>query len=716
MTSRLLILAFALALVAPPAAAQAPYSPAVQAALELPRSEPRHYVETAVALANLGEPDLATGVADELSALDLSDDARADLVATVGTARLVKLARLSDAAASFVEACMQASADRAASPARLDELVSQLGQPSTRRGAIAALRTTGEAGVEHCLRAIAASGDSDQQALLREALVALAPTSEPALIAALDADNEALRTQAAYGLGRLAELKLLETSHAVPLLAEAALLEPADSPLGGAARWAHRQAAGHEADARRATSTAGRAIADLLKGSPPRRPDADGLVALWRGAERAGSATVKEAGVVAAARLAKAVHRMSPDSTTAARRAMTLGLEAASILGTAPADESIGDSLDPNNLPVSQLNTALTESLGGGYFGAAAAVSQALGARGDERALHHAGGELSPLVEALRAKHPAARFAALEAILSIAPTSPYAGSSHTIRALLHFAEGDGDRVAIVATPNRQRSATIAGWLRGEGYDGEALIRGEDAQSVAAGPDAELVLLDMNLLRPNVRETLYRLRRTPATTHLPVGLLAADGRLFDAHDLADEHGGRAGRVLAYPRPHSADDAVSIAEALAELAPRGLATSDERREQAAWAREQLQKLLEEGPEFYTMRRHIDEVERVLSRNATDDPEALALVGTPQSQLRLAELASATGLPIELRRAAARAFGVSVERWGVLLTTDELTEQYDRYNASESADADTQAVLGTLLDTIESRHTPQQSATSE
>jgi hypothetical protein len=41
-------------------------------------------------------------------------------------------------------------------------------------------------------------------------------------------------------------------------------------------------------------------------------------------------------------------------------------------------------------------------------------------------------------------------------------------------------------------------------------------------------------------------------------------------------------------------------------------------------------------------------------------------------------------------------------------VLLTTDQILLQYNRYNASETADADTQRVLGSLLDTIESRRT--------
>jgi hypothetical protein len=39
-------------------------------------------------------------------------------------------------------------------------------------------------------------------------------------------------------------------------------------------------------------------------------------------------------------------------------------------------------------------------------------------------------------------------------------------------------------------------------------------------------------------------------------------------------------------------------------------------------------------------------------------------------------------------------------------VLLTTSEIRQQYDQYNASETADAATQQVLGSILDTIEKK----------
>jgi hypothetical protein len=81
-------------------------------------------------------------------------------------------------------------------------------------------------------------------------------------------------------------------------------------------------------------------------------------------------------------------------------------------------------------------------------------------------------------------------------------------------------------------------------------------------------------------------------------------------------------------------------------------------------------------------------------------------LARLGTASSQQMLVALASSGATELTIRRQAATAFAESVARVGPLLTTDEIALQFDRYNASETADAATQEVLGSLLDTLEGK----------
>ncbi len=76
----------------------------------------------------------------------------------------------------------------------------------------------------------------------------------------------------------------------------------------------------------------------------------------------------------------------------------------------------------------------------------------------------------------------------------------------------------------------------------------------------------------------------------------------------------------------------------------------------------------------------------------------------MNSAESQRALVEAASSLTLPLDFRRAAAKAFRQNTEKHGILLTTNEIRQQYRRYNESEKLDAGTQHVLGLILDCIE------------
>ncbi len=62
------------------------------AALELPRTEPKHYLSAVLALLNLNRPELAAPILKELTELKLDDEQRAALVDEFGSSRLLQLA------------------------------------------------------------------------------------------------------------------------------------------------------------------------------------------------------------------------------------------------------------------------------------------------------------------------------------------------------------------------------------------------------------------------------------------------------------------------------------------------------------------------------------------------------------------------------------------------------------------------------------------------
>jgi hypothetical protein len=144
-------------------------------------------------------------------------------------------------------------------------------------------------------------------------------------------------------------------------------------------------------------------------------------------------------------------------------------------------------------------------------------------------------------------------------------------------------------------------------------------------------------------------------------------------------------------------------------LRERAGANYLTAEERLRQASAALEYLAALAEHPKRygFYDLVSQQAAVEK-----ATNTPQlaeaatrVLGLLATPSAQSWLVSLASQNDLALPKRKAAAQAFETAVQRRGLLLTRSEILTQYDRYNASAKRDRETQQVLGSLLDSIES-----------
>ncbi|MGL4514652.1 MAG: HEAT repeat domain-containing protein [Lacipirellulaceae bacterium] len=690
-------------------------SPAVEAVLELPRTEPRHYVEAVLALVDLGEGERSAPIVEEMVALKPTPAECLALVDRVGSAGLAKLARVAPKSAEWVSACLAAADAATNDPARLKALTSQLveGELDARRAAIDALRRTGAAGVEHCLAELAGADEPTAESRLREALVALEPASVPALLLGVSDEDEAVRTQSAYALGRLADLGRLPTPLAAAAVAAPAVLG-GDAVDAQAARWAFARMSDTPLSPASASALLDRAIDELLaRGAVPFALDGDGLVA-WqtkRGDARS-RVTPRVAALATAARFAQQRAKLSDGDDLARLRAPLLTIEA----GTMGAVDNLAGLADE---PTYNVGVALEVALDGGLNLAAVECARLLGQRRDASALFSTGGQLTPLARSLDSPSPDVRWAAVEAILAIAPEAPFAGSSRVADVLAHFAAARGDRLAVVAMPSLARGSTVAGMLAGAGFTATPVVRGDRALAEASSsPDVEFALLDLAVIEPGVRETLFRLRRTTEAALLPVAITADEGRLADAEAIVAEVelevGAARALLIATPRVNTPEGVASLAAELNALrgdvlTPREAAKR--RLSRAAEARKAIVTLLENGPEFYGLGAKRRGLAAVVATRSKAGAEALAVLGTPESQVRLVDDASLASLAINTREAAAEAFRASVATHGLLLTSDEVLRQYDRYNALAAASADeaTIAVLGSLLDTIETRRAP-------
>ncbi|MEM1305120.1 MAG: hypothetical protein AAGG46_09490, partial [Planctomycetota bacterium] len=425
----------------------------------------------------------------------------------------------------------------------------------------------------------------------------------------------------------------LDAEDAAPLLAVVASQEDSDSRAARAAAWSYQQLTGRPFTPDQLLPATSRGIERFLGGTPAMRPgaagpDAGGNVAIgvWDpGAGRVVTATVPsgDAGVVLAARLAMAQAAAFGNRPDVARRALVLGLEAQAIRSRngLPVDATAAaKDASPN-----ELQDALADALDTRHSGAAAALCSTLGEWAGASTLRSPIGRPTPLAKALDAAHPAVRFAALEAVMRLNPPGPFPGSSRVAPALAYFAEGEGGRTVVVATPNTQRSATLGGRLASAGVRAEVTIRGREAVKLAAGgADVAAVFVDLAILDPPVRETIFQLRRQPASAGVPIVLTAGDGRLAEARAIAAEHVG----VLATARLHSAEDAEAVLADATDLLPPDWPDADARRTHAEQARRWIADLQAAGPGFYRLPRPVDvpgPVDALTTPNAPTTPDA-------------------------------------------------------------------------------------------
>ncbi len=655
-------------------------NPAVLAALELPRTKPTHYLSAVLALVDLKRPELAAPILQELIELNLSDEQQAALVAEFGSHRMLQLARtaaLAPAGQEFAEASMTAAAARSRDPQRIAQLIDQLTAPtaSSRTAARLDLAAAGEVGVVAALEALARETDPQRRRAIATAIVYMDPAAVDPLLGMLTTSDRALRRDV------IRILKAMQVTLAKPFIAT-------------------------ESSTTSAVKLLDEAIGRHRRGMRLFVADENNTVALWQwnDASKKLSATrcpVDDAHAIWAARLALEYAKVRPDQRLVHCQALVLGLEAEGLVGAGRTSviEKLLVTADGD-----MLNLVLHSAMKHDLPRAAVASAEVIGARGDIGALFASSPNPAPLAEALVYPNRRVRFAALSAIMALDPQSPFPGASRLPETLGYFATSASGRRAVVAMSNSGHASTLAGRLAELGIEADAANRGGAAVAAAQqSADLEMVLVDVDIDGPGIRDVLYALRTTSATGQIPIGLLAHGDRLDVAHRLANEHQ----RVVAFPRPQSAAALEELVARLEGISGRDPVTPQDRAKMAGAALNWLGNLLARENTFYDLHRQAPIVEAALYLPALTERSVatLELLGTPASQRSLVDFASHLNIPMKSRRQAAQAFAMSVQRHGVLLTEAEILRQYDRYNASESLDADTQQVFGTVLDAIES-----------
>ncbi len=681
-------------------------SHAVAAVLDAPHEKPADALAAVFTLINLREYPVAAEIFKPLTEAQLSAGDQADLVRQFGTAKFLMLSREASqhgiaGGREFAEAALAASAAEAAKPERMNTLLTNLANDdsSIRQEARNDLAATGLPAAQAALEALAVSTDNAERSHLLTALVEMSPVVDPLAIAALANGAGQFRRDAAELVGHL---HLLE---AVPWLATIVADDQNDADTIAAAQTALTKMGLTLPNSHDALAVVQRELERTDAGIPTDSlPNETGL---WWSYD---PTTKKFTSVeliscerrsLIHARIAQNLLVLANASAADRQLAIISSIEAAHILGQQPSPEIAQLA---KGLATADINAALAAAIKTNRVNAAIAAAKLLADRADPTALESLDGTSTPLAQAVAHPNRELKFTALTAIMNINPRKSFPGASYVPEALWLLAQGAGIEQAVVGAPSQAHANNWAGNLRGLGYDAISATTGIGLIQQALGsPRLGLVLIDSDIGKPLVRETLYQLRAQPRLAHVPVALLTTNEDLLLGEQLARVDK----RLLAVSRPHTPAAMKSLVDRLIAQTGEPLST-DERTQQAVQAIDWLAQILDQGVPYDELLRDAAILEHTVYNPDLTKASlaALANAGTAGSQRTLVDFASLAAQPMPLRQLAADSFARSRSRFGVLLTAAEIAQQYDRYNASETASVETQNVLGEILDALENK----------
>ena len=686
--------------------------PIVQAVLAANPTTAAELTRAAGTLLELGATDEAATLVKRLAAEKLDDAGLAALADQFGTTPFLKFALTPDLqpeGRQIADAVLAAANRQARDPARLAKLIGELknSNPGLRRSAMLRLRYGRESALQALVAVLADASRATEHAAVREALVGFGVEAIEPLLVLVRSAPPALAVQAIQTLEGLGS-----TDVAIRLLGPA-WLETSDAEVRAAAKQALATMLGRVPDINESVAVLEKTVRLYYDGRQKLEVDLDGQTVVWRWDSQKSELTSEPvpAQVVTldiARDLAEAASQLAPRNRAVGRLYLGALAEAAAYraregepLPTGPG--TAWEVLSDQDAAI--IEALLEESLSKQHTAAATVAVQVLGASSKAELLYRRSPQPSVLISAVRHPDRRLRVAALEAILSLKPSKPYPGSSFVVDALGYLAASFGAPKALTADARPLEADLMAGTLAATGYETEVATTERDTLARAiASPDIEIALIDFSLAAPVSGQLLERFRRDNRIAQMPIGIVASSDDLERAGRLAR----RTPLTSVIIRTQDPGALQFQMDQLFKKLGRSAVSAELRRQHANQAIAWLSEMSTAPKGLYNLRR----IESSLTDALWDaelGPQAariLATLGTPRSQKVLVDLASFATQPLELRQAASAAFAASVADFGPLLTTGEISQQYDRYNQSETQDQATQKVLASILDVVEAR----------
>jgi HEAT repeat protein len=574
---------------------------------------------------------------------------------------------------SLSEALVTAARKYATRPERLARFATELtGTPEEQDYAVRHLRQAGSYAVPPLVDILGRSGITPaERALLVQNIGRLERSAIPPLVATLDNPNPELAADAATALG------LLGNQEAVPFLIYPATAPTAPPVLQKAAKAAiisltnRPELTERHVGATILTSTAWLYHRHLVE-------FAEDPIVLWtwnNPQKNLSSRTVSrtEAEATLGLRFASEALQLAPNDRKARVAHVSITLD--------KAVERVGfrslPAQDPNALLAAKssgptiLGQVLKTAIDDGKFDLAAVAAMILGQVTDQRALTTTG-ELHPLVRALDAPGRRTQFAAAKAIVALAPTRPFAGSSRVVSTLARFAINQPVARAMVIDSNPARGSQIAGFLINLGYDAELEGTGPQGFNAATeSADVELVLISFDLFRAHwsLSDTLAHLKADARTAALPIFVYGPLNVQYRRPNLEHDYPGI--RFIVQP-----GDASLLQKQLKSI-PSAFSTEERSASaQEATALLALIALSNMGPLIADLSAAEPALSVAVNRDTSAISAAAALgqIPSPNAQRSLAAVIVDPSRRGDLRQKAITELAASIQRFGPLVTADQ------------------------------------------
>lgn len=674
---------------------------------------PEESFRAVLLMVDLARLDLAVKYLEQFNSSTPDDAMLIKMRDKHGTAAFVKIARikeLSSMASPLLEQLNQASRKQSDDPVYIESLLARLSKdPTERENATAELRNAGPRAVPQIIRQMSRPEMEAQQDLIVLALIRMGRQVVPPLLGAMDSPQERIRA-AIIGI-----LATLEAKEAIPHLWFPAFSET--QPLGiriAANRALAKLVTGSADRIDRLSSVAAsnelRRLSRMLFENANLLPaEEDGTVTIWGWdtkdatvAPRSYSPAV--ASMLMSTRFASQSLSLSPDQAEPQRQylASLLGLEILQQGWDKPHEAAPGTAMylavtAGEETVANVLSDALVAEQPATAIGAIEVLSQ-IGTR--EQLLNQKGLK-SPLVAALNSPDVRIQFAAAVAILRIEPRFGFANSSRVVSVLSRALTDPGRGRAIIIDPDQARGTQTGSYLNDMGYDIVMTSTGREGfERASENAGIEVVFVHANVSRWELTQTISNLRADSRTAALPIVVYGSE----DVRASVSRLVARSKPALYIAESSTASDFERQFAPFSRSSKSPPLSDQERQQQKAAAAYWLASLNSgRGGQVFD----VAAAEKQLSLVA-DDPvvaenvlAALSGISTASAQRRLATVAINTQLEPAHRQVAASQLSFHIQRFGLLLTKDEVAAVNDAWVASDhpAVKSALAGVMGTL-----------------